>query len=208
MKYSLKKGFTLLEILIAITILSLVAIIIIGAMRLGIRSVQKGEKKAKIIQDIRSLYLNIERQLSSTVYSSRLINGKRSVWFEGDSNKITFLTTASLWKKKDSFVEVTYFVKDTDEGLQLLEKEKLPGEEKGVNLVIFQGIDELGFAYLSKNEGWTKEWKEKNSYPLIVGLYLKVGNITKKMFFPIYIHKHKQGNNEKDIFEEFKKVFQ
>jgi len=44
MTYRGNRGFTLLELLISLTILSLVTVLIFGAFRMGIRAWEKGER--------------------------------------------------------------------------------------------------------------------------------------------------------------------
>ncbi len=181
-----RRGFTLLEILLATLLLSIVAVAVVGAIRLGVRSVQKAEAKVQELDTIRGLYLNLERQLSSVVLSTRWVDGKRFVWFEGDKRGFQFLSTSSLLGSRDSFVEVSYTVEETDRGFQLIERERLPGEEKGVSIVLMDNIDKVVFLYLDQEMEWKEEFKESKVFPRAVALVIKKGKIEREMIFPVY----------------------
>jgi general secretion pathway protein J len=206
-----KRGFTLLEILLATLLLSIVVVALLGTIRLGMRSVQKAETKVQELDTVRSLYLNLERQLSSLVPSTKWVDGKRFVWFEGDERGFQFLSTSSLWGNKDSFVEVSYIIEDTDEGIQLIEQERLPAEEEGVSILLMDNIEEIGFAYLNNELEWTDEFKESDVFPLAVAMSIKSRGIEREMVFPIYVGKRNNISMSKveviDVLEELKEMF-
>ena len=63
------RGFTLLELLISLTIVALIVVIIFGALRIGIRAWEKGEKDVDVRQRQRIVLDLIKRQLASTCVS-------------------------------------------------------------------------------------------------------------------------------------------
>ena len=60
------KGFTLLELLISLTILGVIVVIIFGAFRIGIRAWEKGEKDVESRQRQRIVLDLSKQQLAST----------------------------------------------------------------------------------------------------------------------------------------------
>ena len=62
-----QKGFTLLELLISMTLFLLVIVILGGALRLGFRSISAGEKRMDVLERFRSSFGIITNQLQSAV---------------------------------------------------------------------------------------------------------------------------------------------
>ncbi|MDQ7785969.1 MAG: hypothetical protein RDU01_00005, partial [Thermodesulfovibrionales bacterium] len=60
-------GFTLLELTIAITLLALIIIIILGAMQIGIRSVESGEMKIESFERTRASMNILDSQIQSQI---------------------------------------------------------------------------------------------------------------------------------------------
>lgn len=127
-----QEGFTLLELLLSITILAMILGIIMGAMRLASRAFEAGDKQIDKIQHVRVMYDFIMEDIRSMVVSDsdnvsiRRSNAitrhicpeqagcnKKAPLFIGDSHRITFLTTnpgldPSLAKSK--YRVVTYYL--------------------------------------------------------------------------------------------------
>ncbi|MGA1795780.1 MAG: type II secretion system protein J [bacterium] len=123
-----QSGFTLLELMISVTILTLILGVIFGAMRLGSRSWEKGEERIDRLQrmrvtydilseDIRSIPLSGGRRQGDYGKISICPEGKgcnlKAVLFIGESDRIRFVTTnpglaPSL--NRDSYRVVTYYL--------------------------------------------------------------------------------------------------
>jgi len=101
-------GFTLLELMISITILTLILAVIFGAMRLGSRSWEVGEKRIDRIQRMRITHDIISEDIRSILptgsgrgsrYGTKPIcpDGRgcsvKAVLFIGETDRIKFVTT-------------------------------------------------------------------------------------------------------------------
>src|SRR5512136_1554467 len=64
---SSRRGFTLLELMISITLIGIIAVIIAGAMRLGYRSVDAGERKIESLERMRVSLTLIDSQIQSEI---------------------------------------------------------------------------------------------------------------------------------------------
>ncbi len=85
-------GFTLLELLIAMALMSLVLVMLYGGLRLGMRSWDAGEQRAESVNEVRLIEDFIRRQLrqSMTVYREDPEQGQ-AVVFEGQADSLTFV---------------------------------------------------------------------------------------------------------------------
>lgn len=184
------KGFTLIEILISITILSIVILIIGGALRLGISSVDRGKAEVEKIDRLRSLVLLLDRQISSAVQTTHTVNGENIVWFTGDNKGCSFLSTSSLWGRREGLIEITYAVEEGDrEDFRITETERLPGEKDGLRLTIFPDLKDAEFAYFTYdtdgNPQWLKDWTEKDKFPVAIALRIKGKALDHNLIFPL-----------------------
>ena len=78
MLYKQASGFTLLELMISITILTMILGIILGAMRLGSRSWEVGEKRIDRVQKIRMTHDIISEDIKSILPTKRGQGSQRS----------------------------------------------------------------------------------------------------------------------------------
>lgn len=87
-------GFTLLELLVAIMILTLVLAVALGAVRVGNRSFQAGITRADRTAEIRTLANVLRRQLWQLLPITWNENGQDFIAFEGDKHQLRFVGPA------------------------------------------------------------------------------------------------------------------
>lgn len=208
-------GFSLLELLIAVTILGIVILVIGGAMRLGISSVEKGERVVSETERIRSTLLAVDRQVGALIPATHTVDGERVIWFSGDNERCLFVTTSSLWGRRDSFIEVLYSVEDSEEGFRLREIERLPGEEDGLDMVLLDGLEGAGFTYLSLDENgepvWHERWEEKDRFPEAVAFSISGATFKYDLLIPLRAKTSTGTQIEstgKAGIEKFKEIFE
>jgi general secretion pathway protein J len=157
-----ESGFTLLELVIALTILPLVILIIGNGFRLGMNAWEKGEQETVWTQRFRVLSGLLSQQIKSAYpYIIEVENEKVAV-FEGKSDSIMFVTTLTD-SAFGGFKWVRYSHKD---GTLFLKEGLLPDKElddsiTGDEEVVDTNIEEIKFAYLSAEDN---EWKESWNY--------------------------------------------
>ncbi|MBI5212970.1 MAG: prepilin-type N-terminal cleavage/methylation domain-containing protein [Nitrospirae bacterium] len=162
-----EKGFTLLELLIAITILSLIAVIIGAGIRLGIRAWERGEADNDNSQKIRYFSERFSRQVKSVYPYQIEIDGEKAIAFKGKSDSI-FFVTSSVAHSEGGLKWIAYFLKDDN---LIVQEGDLP--DKKVMEKVFKegeifdsGVSELKFEYFSsKDKEWKKSWDSKTDLP-------------------------------------------
>jgi len=144
------KGFTLLELLISLTILSVIVVIIFGGFRIGIRAWEKGERDVETRQRQRIVLDLIKRQIASICLrevkdasqQSMLLKGddpsetkdanQQSVLLKGDDKSMVFLSLVPLVPgNRFGTVCVKYRVRPEDDG----DRERLMFWEKNIVLM-------------------------------------------------------------------------
>lgn len=175
-------GFTVLELLIAVTMLAVIAGIITGTLNMTHRSIAKGEKKIHDLERTRSSVSLAEAQLQSMFpffYNDE--SDQRKILFFGQKDKIMFYSKYSLWAGAKGYVLVDYTVKTDDKGKQhLAVTEKRMGLEKTGETILFEGCEKIYFEFFLKNaveEGkWVEEWPaDEKGLPEKIKIYTFTG---------------------------------
>jgi len=186
-------GFTLVEVMVTLTILGLIFLVIFGAFRLGLSAWDKGEFIKEEFQKVRISSQIISRQFKSIVpykIKSQKIDADYLA-FEGKPRYVRFVSAFSLRAKQpEGLVYAIYeFREGGSEGgsLILYEQRALnkdfmeepPPEELAVAL--FEGITDVRFEYyqeadLEKNltGGWEEEWNTRDKKELPKALKMTV----------------------------------
>ncbi|GBC60191.1 hypothetical protein DENIS_1142 [Desulfonema ishimotonii] len=188
------RGFTLLELLISLTILGVIMVIVFGAFRVGVRAWEKGEKDLDTQQRYRSVLELMQRQLASAFIPDQKNGGGQRFGFKGDGKSLEFLSRVSLVPGNSfGLVYVRYRVTINDAG-----QEALSFYEKNVVLLsddfepdavaeddfyeLIPGMEAFEIEYLKvmpptdegseDAEAWAFSWEPENEtgYPLAVRL--------------------------------------
>ena len=177
-----KLGFTLLELLLALSILSIILVVILGALRVTVRAWEKGESVLSTQQRSRTILDQLKRQLGSAVVLTSGSEEQALVAFTGTERSIEFTSNLPLVSKTQAApVHITYRIESGPD------KERLLLYEEAVTLedylsetqlthhtdphVLTKGINDLRFDYLGEvgtEEGlsWTTTWQSQSSTDL------------------------------------------
>jgi hypothetical protein len=105
-------GFTLLEVVLAMTSLAMLTAIIYGAFHLGTRALEKGQNAVVESQRLRATSDVLVRQVKSMVaYPARNQEDGAFWYFRGSPTSMQFVTAAGL-QGGGGLVEVTYTIDD------------------------------------------------------------------------------------------------
>ena len=187
-------GFTLLELIISLSILAVVIVIIFGAMRIGIRAWEKGEKNVESQQRKRVVFDLVKHQISSASLTRKIKkeNGE-SFFMKGNVKSMEFQSYFPAFPSNAGrLVTVTYKIFEDEENgseyLSLSEKKADLSEEKEENqssesdedfYLLYSGAKDIHFTYLSEGEEgdlqWMEDWDgtKENGFPLAVRLSVR-----------------------------------
>jgi len=185
-------GFTLLELTISITLIGLIVLIVVGALRLGYRSVESGEKKAVSLERTRSSYQVIDSQLQSYIPLSYEEDGETKYYFKGERDSMRFTTNYSIWGGAKGYVIAVYSVKTEDGGEQALyASENVIGIEGQRETKLLDNFQSIYFEYFFKDpteEGsWVDQWTDEVSTPEKVKLHFIDGGRDISFVIPLRV---------------------
>ena len=201
---STSSGFTLLELMISLTIVGLVLVIVFGALRIGVRAWEKGEKDVDVHQRERVVLNLVKAQIASA--SATEITGKEAdqFRFDGNAESMSFISDLPIVPSNMSgMVYVKYRIERADrkkgyklmvyeKNLAFIDKEKKmkdPDESEFFDLIL--AAKDIRFEYLQNSENdqdppeWQESWDpEKNKgNPIAVRVTLQQN----EMAFPLAV---------------------
>lgn len=161
------RGFTLLEVTLAMVALALVTAVCYGAFHLGMRAVERGEVAVVTAQRLRVATDTFIRQVKSAVaYPARHPDEDIYPFFMGTATSMTFITANGLHGGGE-LTRVAYQVIDEPLRLVVSESEffspdslgREPLDQPGVHAaVLLDGFRTLRFEYML-SDGVDTEWR-------------------------------------------------
>jgi type II secretion system protein J len=188
-----KNSFTLIEVMVAISIFATVAIVLYACLRSGVLSYKRIEQEVKFQQKLRYAFSVITKDIKNTLH---MVN----VPFEGDEEKVMFVSTLSLKNGGMNAACINYYMKDSGQARNLFRKaeplayalnrlstqdidgeELFPEDAAGQGQIILDDITAVRFFYLSSRLDnffkkfddqpdeiiyeWVDLWKTANRIP-------------------------------------------
>ena len=155
-------GFTLLELIISLTIIAIIVMVIQNGFHISVRAWEKGESAVDRLQRYRVGLELIQEQLSSAfpVTANENVKDASGAVFKGDESSLEFSSCISLVPGIPSgMVRVWYRVETEDDGgktLSFSEERFFPPPSVSVQAkseaeqwhVILSGVKEVGFEYM------------------------------------------------------------
>ena len=174
-QHSISSGFTLLELLISLTILGLIMVMVFGSLRIGVRAWEKGEKDVEIHQRQRIVLDLIKRQIASVCLREIERENQEPFYLKGDKESMEFISRIPMVPgSRSGMVFVRYMLKEGDEEdrMRLLFHEKdvvFLDEEMDMEdldedeiFELISGVQEIRFEYLkgAEDENEDPEWQD------------------------------------------------
>jgi len=183
--YLKNKGFTLIELVIAITLSIVIVVILLAAMRLAYKSQEKGAERVDITQRTRILGDRLTWLIRGAYPFFVRKPDEKKLFFEGESGKIGFVTTSvdSYGKGPEDSAGLKWVSVFADrDGLKIREKvfflEDVFEDKDGKVYLLDPEVKKLEFEYYDVPEGekkgdqgdWVSEWDpdEKEYIPAAV----------------------------------------
>ena len=188
-----RAGFTILELTISIALIGLIVLIMVGAMRLGIRSIDSGEKKIESLERTRSSLNILDSQIQSQIPLTYDDEGIKKYYFVGDRELLQFATNYSIWGGQKGYVVVTYKIYSDNSGKQILyASENVIGLDNNREVRLSGTFDKIYFEYFYKDpteeEGkWIEQWADDVNIPEKVRVHLVEGTRDLSLIIPMRV---------------------
>ena len=178
-RVGLHAGFTLLELILSIAILSAVLVTIYSTLSMGSRAWEKGERDIEKVQRMRVVMDLLSREIKTAypykVTPSELDTHKEFYAFDGKKDSLSFVSCVPLHGGSGKLSWLTFWVEE-GEGLVVVERDALRSDifeeretiDKDEMVVLDANATDIRFEYYRAEEGDEDEaaeeetaWEEK-----------------------------------------------
>jgi prepilin-type N-terminal cleavage/methylation domain-containing protein len=165
------RGFSLLEMIIALLFSSVIIMIIVATMRFAVTSEEKGTIRQDKSQHIRVVTAQLSFFLKGAYPYIVTIDNRRQYYFEGESDSVGFITS-SVSKREDSLINKPGLkwmrIFRDSEGLKIMENFFFLDEDyegsSSMERLLDDTVTDIGLEYLDTGEkrdeepDWSDEW--------------------------------------------------
>lgn len=187
-----QSGFTLVEMLLAITLMAMIMGLAYAGLRAGARAVDRGEEAIDRTNRLRIVQQFLRNQISRTLPLAMAAEDETDeevlVYFDGDRDTMRFVAPMPGYLSRGGPHEQILALRRGDRGLELLFAFRLLGQERDRDplddpdqppTVLIDGIAGGRFEYLSvDDEGqpteWLDDWEDPSQTPLMVRVELEM----------------------------------
>jgi general secretion pathway protein J len=203
MRLKNNQGFTLLELLIAITLSILILVVLGAAMRLGYKSQEKGTERGEVTQKVRILEDRIAWLIRGAYPYYLNKTDEKKIFFDGKSDRIGFVTssidTHGTGLEDLAGLKWVSIFTDSD-GLKIREKifflEDVFDDSKGKVYLLDPEVRKIEFEFFEIKEDekqgtWISEWdpRDKETIPSAVKVKITLERNGQKIELPEMIVK-------------------
>ncbi len=159
------RGFTLLELLIALAIVAALLAVAFGGLRVALAAWSQGEARAESHSHLRGVAVTLARALGGgyPYRAAPSTSESPTLLFVGTAERVQFVTQAAPFPFAIpiAFTAVTIGI-ETDEGPALVVRERaLPNEDpftKARVVLRDPSVTKASFQYLDADGGWVDRW--------------------------------------------------
>lgn len=182
------KGFTLVELLLAITLMSILLGLTYSGLRAAARSSERGEKMLAVGGEMRASHQFVRRQLNQMLPLSFAVTDDIDalrIVFVGDANHIQYVAPMPGYLGSGGpQVQLLELAGDNQGNVLQFSHALLQGYEEGHLLerdpvILLEGVESAGFEFLGLDEegevsDWVPSWDQPEVLPIAVRLNLEL----------------------------------
>jgi prepilin-type N-terminal cleavage/methylation domain-containing protein len=180
------RGFTLLELIISLAIMSMIVVVVSAAFNLGLGAVDRGEFRAIENQRARAALTQIARQLKSAYPLAMQTEKGTTVYFTGDAGEVSFVASTGR-PEVGGLEKITYFLRENEGRRSLWMRTSAPtlpadlmNDREGPlrqETEILPDVESVDWEYLritqpQNKEEWVKKWNgfDEQQLPAVIRL--------------------------------------
>ena len=183
-----QRGFTLIEVLIAMTLLSMMVVLLFGSLKICADSWEKGESKITDVNEVAVVYNFFQRHLSlAKPLWNELSDEEKTFSFQGKAQSLQFVSAfpASAGRSGLQLFSIELQKEDNEQVInvtitpffRVAEGEEWHKEE----VSLLRHVSDFNLAYFGSDDGvsegaWQDEWHDKDVQPRLVKITIKLEN--------------------------------
>ncbi|MCI0400773.1 MAG: prepilin-type N-terminal cleavage/methylation domain-containing protein [Gammaproteobacteria bacterium] len=185
------RGFTLVEIMISLTLLSVILMLLFSSLHIASRSWTLAERTTEEIDELRLAGTFVSRQLGQIVPVVWMTGGERRIAFKGMHNELHFASTLPAHRGGGGLYLLTLKVNEDDGNRRLdliyrLAKPEFPSFDIATledfsTVSLIEGIETVELTYYGAGgtedePTWHSEWQNLEALPRLVRVQIKASD--------------------------------
>jgi general secretion pathway protein J len=183
------KGFTLIEVLIAMTLLSIMVVLLFTSLKICAQSWEQGENKMSDVNEVAVVYNFFQRHLPSAMplWNDFSETEERTFSFQGKKQSMQFVSIfpASAGKSGMQLFSIEPQQQNNEQVIKVTITPFFPvaeGEEwQKEEAVLLRHVSDFSLSYFGAAEdgsgsSWQEEWLAKTSQPQLVKININTKN--------------------------------
>ena len=174
------RGFTLMEVLVGMTLLSMMLVLLFGSLKMSSESWERGEKKILDVNEAAAVYNFFRRYLQTAMplldYTN---NEEQALSFQGKKDALQFVSVrpASFIGPREQLYSVSLERLGNEQVIKVAMTPFFPsaeGEEwQKDEEILLRNVQHLSFEYFGSDEGetnprWQDEWLMRSQLPQLI----------------------------------------
>jgi len=176
------RGFTLLEVLIALSIVGLLLTIAFGGLRVAMAAWRQGEDRAEAHQHVRAVAYTVSRSLGASYpyRGTRGISPEAVVLFASTAQRLEFVTQSAPLPLQApiAFTAVVIALNEGSEPGLVVRERALPNRDpftEGTVVMRDPSVTSLDFKFLNEEGSWVDTWDGQDAKTIPRGVQVKLG---------------------------------
>ncbi len=187
-RYRPHQGFTLIEVLIAMTLLSIMVVLLFGSLKICAESWEKGEKKITEVNDVAAVINFFQRHLTVAKPLWNDFNKEEKVFsFQGGEQSLQFVSSfpASAGRAGLQLFSVELLNENREKSIKVTLMPFYPVAEGQEWLteeeILIRRVKDFSLAYFGSDDEqtdprWLNEWLQKDRQPALVKIKIDLEN--------------------------------
>ena len=184
-----RRGFTLIEVLIAMTLLSMMVVLLFSSLKICADSWEKGESKITDVNEVAVVYNFFQRHLSiaKPLWNDLSSEEEKAFSFQGKAQSLQFISAfpASAGRSGLQLFSLGLQEEDNEQVIKVTIKPYFPvaeGEEwHKEEVTLIKHVSYFTLAYFGSDDGvsegsWEEEWLNKEVLPQLVKINIELEN--------------------------------
>ncbi len=173
-------GFTLLEVLLAMSLLSIMMVLLFASLRTSARSWNLGEQKIAQVNEKVVTYGFLKRYLSNARPLWRHNDGQRVFMFQGQNQSVKFVSNMPLSSAYKGLQQFELFLDNHNDSQRLMVAVKPfsfqeNSETEAQPQILVAQIASLKLQYYDVDaEDWAEQWQDKETLPALVKVSIEL----------------------------------
>lgn len=188
MRRAREQGFTLIELVVALSLFAVILTLAFGGLRFGARAWDTGNERSAQLSELRVAHRVVTRMLGRMFPMAAGTGGDVRYVFEGAGDRVRFVAYMPPYPDVAGPYEITLTAARTRDGTELrlsripfiADRDRAPPKATAQETVVFRTPHRIEFAYYDPGDkdqegAWVPRWDDTERMPARLRLRLRAG---------------------------------